>query len=103
MTKHYTLLREYFVAVTRDMLTRGVIRRQSGVDFPAIFRAEGWTILKEVEGDLAEMLKELGVTTVTGAASYVEHLAQQGIGAASGWAQSLLGELFSGPPKRPRR
>lgn len=70
-------LRDYFFAVTKDMLDRGVIRRQQGQLLEDVLKAEAPAVLKEVQEDLSAVGTELGMTFIAGAKSYLESTMQK--------------------------
>lgn len=51
-TSRQQALHDYFLAVTRDLLARGVIRRAQGQSLEDILNAESRMVLSEVWSDL---------------------------------------------------
>ena len=60
MNKRHEALRAYFLEVTRDLVVRGVLRKQQGQSLDEILRQEFQTVLNEVTRDFGEIAKEMG-------------------------------------------
>jgi len=54
-------LRNYFMTVVKDLVARGIIRKQKGQPLDAIIRAEAATVVKEVAADFAQAGAVMGV------------------------------------------
>lgn len=59
-------LRAYLLEVTRDLLMRGIIKRQQGQTIVQVMRTEGAAVLDSVKEDLSAAGRELGVKLVAG-------------------------------------
>lgn len=95
-TRHYEKLQAYLHAVVKDMITRGKIRRAHGQSLDDILHTEGHAVLIEIEGDLARLGKEMGLSFLNAlhhaALHAVEDVATQG-------QDFLLNLVFGTQPK----
>ena len=66
MSTHRPALRTYFLGVTRDLLARGVVRRQRGELIEDVVKREAEAVGREVSADLWEVMSELGLGAVSG-------------------------------------
>ncbi len=62
MSQHKNQLRDYLLSVTRDLVTRGVLRQAAGESLVDVVRHEPMTLLREIEGDLVTVGAEFGMS-----------------------------------------
>ena len=60
--KRVTALRAYFIEVTRDLLTRGIIKRKNGESLDSLLRSEFLAVSKTLGEDLQTIGTELGMS-----------------------------------------
>lgn len=78
-------LRNYFIAVVKDMLSRGEIQRKSGQSLDYILRNEAARVLREVQEDLASITAEIGL-------GLAHTFAQSAINAGANFLTGALGK-----------
>ncbi|KKW46539.1 MAG: hypothetical protein UY96_C0003G0042 [Parcubacteria group bacterium GW2011_GWB1_56_8] len=76
----YTALRTYFLEVTRDLITRGVIRYKTGQSLETILRKEFELVLKEVSADFLSVGKDMGMGIATGFGSLIGSFIRGAVG-----------------------
>ncbi len=89
-------LRAYFTTVVRDLVQRGVIRRQRGQSLEEIFRQESGIMIEEVQADLKAVLIEIGVPLLGGLSQMVAGAVQRQADRVLGAAIQGLGEMLAG-------
>lgn len=95
-TPHYPVLRAYVTEVTRDLISRGIIRKRQGQRVDDVIRDESRTIVAEIAGDLRAIAMELGLSFVTSGVAAVETIAKQRADAVVEAGKSALLELLAG-------
>jgi hypothetical protein len=70
-------LRSYLTEVARDLVARGIVRRDRGQSLDALLRAEALTVLHEVQDDLTAIGAELGLSLAVAVKQLVERFALQ--------------------------
>jgi hypothetical protein len=64
----HAALRNYFLLVVRNLVGRGVLRKQAGQSYEQILRDEWLTVLNEIREDFTAVGAEMGLGLVNGAA-----------------------------------
>lgn len=64
-------LHQYFVEVARDLVSRGVLRRQRGQSLEDIARVEFVRVLQEIPADCSAVLVDLSGGLIDGAGTIV--------------------------------
>ena len=65
-------LRNYLLAICRDLAERGLIRWAKGQSLEAILRQEGPKIIAEMKSDFSSVLAEIGVGLAGGIATKLQ-------------------------------
>lgn len=83
-------LRNYFVEVVRDLVTRGVIRRAAGEPIDDIISRESVAILAEIQQDFAVV----GLEVAVGLGRGLELMAQKKVGEWVQAGQRMVADFF---------
>lgn len=90
-------LQQYFVEVARDLVSRGVVRRQHGQSLEDIALIEFARVLQEIPADCSAVLVVLGGGIIDGASAMVARAAHPLAGIMSAGLQALANQF---KPKR---
>lgn len=94
LTSRQRFLLDYLLDVTRDLVTRGTLRRATGQTILSIFKSEPRVVLSEVSEDVVAVFKELGIGMAK--SKFVNDL----FGAAGGWLTDKLADAIAGKMRR---
>lgn len=92
MTRHYDLLRQYFVAVAKDVAERG--KKKKGQPAKVIIKSEYQQVLSDVEEDLKQVLTEMGFSLAASTVQFVEKAMQEKVSQIVGQGTYVLTDLI---------
>ena len=102
MTPHYRMLRDYAMAVTGSLIQRGAVRRSRGASVEDVLRSEGPAVLKEIQGDLAQLAREFGAGLALTIPEALGTLAQQAVREFAAVGASVISDALAGGRGRGR-
>jgi hypothetical protein len=92
MTRNYELLRQYFVAVAKDVAARS--KQKKGQPVKQVIKSEYQQVLSDVEEDLKQVLAEMGFSLAASTVQFVERAMQDKVSQLVGQGTYVITDLI---------
>lgn len=96
MSKHRAVLRNYVLAVTRELVARSAIRAKAGDSLENTLRQEASLVLAEVGEDFKTVLAELGLGAASAGSRLLDTALQAGAVRLGSWIQDSIADALRG-------